>query len=222
MPASTVAVLPVKRFDAAKRRLEADLAPDARRRLAAAMAADVLEALGGVGGLDAVVVVSGEPEVLEAAAAAGFETVRDEREAGQSEAALLGLAHPRAREAERAVLVPGDCPALDPADVERLLAGAAPSPSVAVVPDRHGSGTNALLLSPPGVMAPAFGPGSFARHVGGAKAAGAVVHVERLESLALDVDTAGDVDALRAWLEGRPAAAPRARAVLAELAASAA
>jgi 2-phospho-L-lactate guanylyltransferase len=217
---SSVAVLPVKRFDFAKRRLEPAVAAEARRELAAAMAADVLEALRGAGGLDAVVVVSGQPEVLDMAAGAGFEPVRDDREQGQSDAALLALSHPRAREAERALLVPGDCPALDPADVERLLAGAAPAPSVAVVPDRHGTGTNALLLSPPDVMVPAFGPGSFARHVGGAKAAGAVVHVERLASLELDVDTPADLEALRALLYDNPGAAPRTRAVLAQLATS--
>jgi 2-phospho-L-lactate guanylyltransferase (CobY/MobA/RfbA family) len=71
-------------------------------------------------------------------------------------------------------------------------------------------------------MVPAFGPGSFARHVEGAKAVSAVVHVERLASLALDVDTAADLEALRASLDDRPGAAPRTRAVLARLATSAA
>ena len=41
-----------------------------------------------------------------------------------------------------------------------------------IVPDRHGSGTNALLLDPPTVITPAFGPGSFARHAALAAAAG--------------------------------------------------
>ena len=35
-----------------------------------------------------------------------------------------------------------------------------------IVPDRHGTGTNALALTPPDVMAPAFGEGSFERHRG--------------------------------------------------------
>ena len=41
-----------------------------------------------------------------------------------------------------------------------------------VVPDRHGTGTNALLLQPPDVMAPSFGEGSHARHLGNARGAG--------------------------------------------------
>ena len=69
------------------------------------------------------------------------------------------------------------------------------------MPDRHGTGTNALLLAPPDAIVPAFGPGSFDRHVAAARAAGVAAHVERLPSLALDVDTAGDLAALRAALE---------------------
>ena len=46
--------------------------------------------------------------------------------------------------AQRVLLVPGDCPALDPAELEQLLDRPASAPSVVIVPDRHGSGTNAL------------------------------------------------------------------------------
>ena len=70
--------------------------------------------------------------------------------------------------ADRALLVPGDCPALDPGEVSALLAHTAP---VVIVPDRHGTGTNALLLAPPDAIAPSFGPGSFARHAALAGAA---------------------------------------------------
>jgi 2-phospho-L-lactate guanylyltransferase len=115
------------------------------------------------------------------------------------------------------VLVPGDCPALDPAEVDALLAGFADA-GVVIVPDRHGSGTNALRLTPPHVIEPAFGPGSFARHAARGAAAGAVVRVAHAPSLELDVDTPGDLAALGAALERHPAAAPRTRALLQRLA----
>ena len=87
-----------------------------------------------------------------------------------------------------------------------------------IVPDRHGHGTNALRLAPPEVLVPAFGPGSFARHAARAAAAGAAVRVAHAPSLELDVDTPGDLEALRAALAARPEAAPRTRAALARLA----
>jgi 2-phospho-L-lactate guanylyltransferase len=92
--------------------------------------------------------------------------------------------------AQRALLVPGDTPALDTADLDALLARAEP---VVIVPDRHGTGTNALLLTPPGAIAPAFGPGSCERHQAAAEAAGVDHAVLRLPSLALDVDTPEDL-----------------------------
>jgi 2-phospho-L-lactate guanylyltransferase len=85
---------------------------------------------------------------------------------------------------------------------------------VVIVPDRHGSGTNALLLSPPDVVAPSFGAGSFARHAARARAAGAMVQVCELPSLGLDVDTPDDLAALRAALDRRPGGVGRTRAVL--------
>ena len=85
------------------------------------------------------------------------------------------------------------------------------------MPDRHGLGTNALRLAPPGVLTPAFGPGSFARHAARAAAAGASVRVAPAPSLELDVDTPDDLVALRAALAALPDAAPRTRAALARL-----
>jgi 2-phospho-L-lactate/phosphoenolpyruvate guanylyltransferase len=206
----TVAVLPVKSFGRAKQRLR-PAAVD-RPELAAAMVGDVLEALGAVRGLDGIVVVSAEDP---AGRTAGIEWVHDPVEVGQSAAALRGVRTAVARGAQRVLLVPGDCPALDPGEVDALLASAAPG--VVIVPDRHGSGTNALLLDPPTVLTPAFGPGSFARHAALADAAGATVRVGRLPSLELDVDTPGDLAALRAALAAGHGAAPRTRALLERL-----
>lgn len=211
----TVAVLPVKSFARAKQRIAQAAEGEARQTLAEAMVGDVLAALGRVGGLDAVIVVTAEPRARALAAELGAQVIHDGREAGQSVAAELGVAAARAGGAHRALLVPGDCPALDPAEVERLLVdGLRNAPGVIIVPDRHGHGTNGLLLCPPDAVAPAFGPGSFARHAATAHAAGASVRVMPVPSLGLDVDTPDDLRALRIALAARPDGAERTRAVL--------
>jgi 2-phospho-L-lactate/phosphoenolpyruvate guanylyltransferase len=217
----TIAVLPVKRFGAAKQRLGVALAPEARRELAQAMVADVLDALGAVPGLDGVLVVTGEPLAAAAAAERRVAVLHDPADAGQSAAAALGIAEALRRGAARVLLVPGDCPALDAAEVGRLLGDGPPGPSVTVVPDRHGSGTNALLLAPPAVIAPAFGPGSRARHEALAVAAGATCAVTEVASLGLDVDTPEDLRALRDALAGNARGAARTRATLERLLAGA-
>jgi 2-phospho-L-lactate/phosphoenolpyruvate guanylyltransferase len=201
----TVAVLPVKSFGRAKQRLTGGF-PD-RPSLAAAMVADVLDALARVPEIDEVLVVTAAP----VEARAGVRIVHDPDEAGQSAAALLGIE--AAAGAGRVLLVPGDCPALDPGEVSALLAH---DDGVVIVPDRHGTGTNALLLTPPTVMEPAFGEGSFARHTALARAAGASVRAVEVRSLGLDVDTPDDLAALRRALAAWPGGAVRTRALLEE------
>jgi 2-phospho-L-lactate guanylyltransferase len=202
------AVLPVKRFHAAKQRLASGLDGERRRELAAAMVADVLEAIGEARTIERTIVVSGDPIAQEIAAAAGAEVVPDPSDAGHVEAALAGIARAEAEGATCVVLLPGDCPLLDPRELDRLLTGV-PERYVGVVPDRHGTGTNALALSPPDAIVPAFGEGSCTRHVAAAREAGVPFGVEELASLGLDLDTPADVVALTRELATRPGRARR-------------
>ena len=215
----TAAVLPVKSFGQAKQRLDAAVGRSERAELAAAMLGDVLAALRAVDGLADLIVVTAEPRAAAAARGAAAHVVDDPSETGQSDAALRGVEAAIARGADRVLLVPGDCPALDPAEVGALLRGF-PDAGLVIVPDRHGSGTNALLIAPPSAIEPSFGPGSFARHAVLGAAAGVAVRVAQAPSLALDVDTPGDLAALREALAALPTAAPATRALLETIAPS--
>lgn len=196
------AVLPVKRFNAAKQRLAAGLDGEQRRTLMEAMVGDVLEAIGEARTIERTILVSGDPAAQELAAKVGAEVVPDPSDAGHVEAALAGIARAEAEGATCVVLLPGDCPLLDPRELDRLLTGV-PERYVGIVPDRHGTGTNALALSPPDAIVPAFGEGSCARHVAAARAAEIPFNVEELASLGLDLDTPADVIALTRQLAAR-------------------
>ena len=212
---STVAILPVKRFELAKQRLGAALDAQQRRQLAEAMVGDVLAALRATAGIERILVVTRQASVGELATRAGGEVVEDQREDGQSAAAQQGIARALELDAQRVLLVPGDCPALDPAELEALLANAPSSPpSVTIVPDRHGTGTNALLIAPPAALAPSFGPDSFERHRRDAIQAGVSFSVAHPPSLLLDVDTGADLDALRERLAATRGLAARTRRTL--------
>ena len=99
---------------------------------------------------------------------------------------------------ERLVVLHGDLPNLALDDVRALTDAAAEQSSVAIAPDRLGTGTNGLALSPPGVIGFRFGPGSFAAHQGEAEAAGVEAAVVMRPGLAFDLDTPED---LARWLE---------------------
>jgi 2-phospho-L-lactate guanylyltransferase len=205
---NATAVVPVKRFEAAKQRLAAGVDEQRRRQLVEAMVADVLEAIGRARTIERTIVVTGDPIAQELAAEAGAEVVPDPADAGHIEAAQAGIARAEAEGARCVVLLPGDCPLLDPRELDRLLTGV-PDHYVGIVPDRHGPGTNALVLSPPDAIVPSFGEGSCARHVAAARQAGIPFEVEKLATLGLDLDTPADIIALTRQLSARRGGARR-------------
>jgi 2-phospho-L-lactate guanylyltransferase len=214
----TVAILPIKSFGAAKQRLAPMLGTGARQALAQAMFSDVLGSLRKVERIEAITEVSADPTVDAAARGIGVTVVMDPDESGQSAATQVGIRHALAEGYERVLLVPGDTPLLDPVEVDLLLRrGETDAMQVVIVPDRHGSGTNALLIAPPGAFRPSFGPDSLNRHLTLAQEAGLRHSVEDVPSLSHDVDTPEDLDALAAALEGRRAVAPLTRGALSQL-----
>jgi 2-phospho-L-lactate/phosphoenolpyruvate guanylyltransferase len=164
------------------------------------MVADVLEAIGAARMIERTIVVSQEPRAEALAVAAGAELVTDFEDSGHVAAALAGIAAAEAAGAACVALLPGDCPLLDPRELDKMLTGV-PDPYVAVIPDRHGAGTNALVLAPPSAIEPSFGEGSRDRHVAAARAAGIPYGVEELPSLGLDLDTPADIVALTMRVE---------------------
>jgi len=208
------AIVPVKRFSHAKQRLAKALSPQARQELCREMLGDVLEAIGESSQIERTIVVTREWDlpVVEAP----WTGVSDKRRSTHSGAATLGVRRALADGAECVAILPGDCPLLDPAELNGALRRAKPG-RVAIVPDRHGSGTNALIMSPPDAIEPAFGPGSRERHEKLARGFGHAVAVERLYSLSIDVDTYEDLTVIRQALDRNPGLAPRTAAKLAEL-----
>jgi 2-phospho-L-lactate/phosphoenolpyruvate guanylyltransferase len=214
----TIAILPIKSFGAAKQRLADRLARGSRQALAQAMLSDVLTSLRQVPELEAIAVVTADHTAEAAASGPGVRVPHDAEEAGQSQAALVGIDYAQAAGYDRALLVPGDTPLLDAGELSKLLRRAAESAiAVVAVPDRHGEGTNALLLSPLDAIEPSFGPGSRRRHEEAAGRAGARARVESVPSLAYDVDTPDDLAALASVLEERRTGAARTRGTLRQL-----
>jgi 2-phospho-L-lactate guanylyltransferase len=213
----TLAIVPVKSFDIAKQRLAGALARGSRESLAQAMFSDVLAALRRVERIDAIVVVTADP-AADTAARQHATVLDDDRRAGQSAAAEIGIRHALAAGFARVLLVPGDTPLIDAGEVDAMLdRNAADGVAVGVVADRHGTGTNALVLTPPDALAPSFGPHSLERHVAAAEAAGGSHRLEHAPSLAHDIDTPDDLVALFGALAATRTGAQRTRGAIRQL-----
>ncbi len=192
MNASVWAIVPVKPFRQAKSRLRPVLDAEQRAALSRDFLGHALGVLARVPSIARTLVVSRDPVALAAARDLGAATLDEDGAVGLN-AALQRATRAAVAGRARAVLVlPSDLPLLEPADVEQLLAEAGDGPVVAIVPDRHEQGTNALLVRPPGGLEYAFGEGSFARHQVLARKTGACVRICRLPRAALDVDVPDD------------------------------
>ncbi len=216
---TTLAILPIKTLDDAKQRLAQELDPRPRRALVEAMFSDVLVALRRTTLVDQVLVVSKDHNAQRIAGGYGA-TVCDDEDTGHNDAAARGIERALELGADRVLLVPGDCPILDPTEIDDLLRRPVDPPCVLIVPDRHGTGTNALLLNPPDAMKPSFGPGSHDRHTRHAAAAGITALTVEVPSLALDLDTPEDLQAVEATLDDTRGGAAHTRGMLRQLARS--
>jgi len=216
------AIIPVKRFGQAKQRLLERLDRQQRAAVVKAMLADVLAATSAAESIERVIMVTGEGRAERLAlhhaqrTTTPLEVLQEPTDRGHSEAATLGIVRALALGTKCSALLPGDCPLLDAAELDGALDRMG-TRRVAVIPDRHGTGTNGLLLCPADAIGPAFGPGSADRHRERAERAGFEVVTEPLSSMALDLDTPDDLEALAAELAERPDRAPRTAEALAGL-----
>jgi 2-phospho-L-lactate guanylyltransferase len=191
------AIVPVKPLRRGKSRLAGALSDEERVELNQSLLQHTLKTLRGLKEVEQVLVVSRDPEALTIARQEGARTVREN---GQP---LLNTALTRATVvaqvyATRGVLIlPADLPLISEEDVLTLIERAANPPVIVIAPDRHGKGTNALLISPSGLIDYDFGENSFEKHCELAKKAGARLEIVDLPTLGLDLDLPEDLELIR-------------------------
>ncbi len=200
-----VAIIPFGSLEGAKSRLGAALDAEERRDLVLGMLARTIDATGAATRIGASIVVSPDPAALAEAERLGARAIRQAGSGlneGIREARVAAIGHG----ATAVLIVPVDLPLVDGASLDAVVSAAldddtrdSDTPAaggdrgvVAIVADRHGRGTNALLMMPPDAIEPCFGGDSAAAHRAQAMAAG-VRLVELGGPLALDLDTTDDL-----------------------------
>jgi 2-phospho-L-lactate guanylyltransferase len=180
------AIIPVKGNDLGKQRLAGVLGDAARSSLVRDMLDHVVAAVRGAKGIDRIALVGssrhGQGEHI---------ALLPDPGTGLNPAVLSAIAAAEAQGATRVVVIFADLPQLTAPDVELLAA----APGIAVAPDRHDAGTNALSLPLPGAsgFTFCFGPDSFARHQAEAQRTGLAVEVIRSPGLQRDIDEPADL-----------------------------
>jgi 2-phospho-L-lactate guanylyltransferase len=190
-------VVPHRGLEAAKTRLASSLSPDERMFLASQLLQRVLKVAREV--TADVVVITPSRALRESVEPSGARLVV-QRGMGLNEGLEQARFDALVEDVRTMIVLHGDLPNLQATDVEVLLDAlpADGSPGVAIAPDRAGTGTNALVLRPPGVIQFRFGVGSFAKHVAEVERAGVPLVAVNRAGLAFDLDTPED---LARWLE---------------------
>jgi 2-phospho-L-lactate guanylyltransferase len=190
----TVSVIPVKGLHNAKTRLATVLSPEERGALVGEMLSHVLGVLHASGVIDSIAVVSQQRGELDLPP---FVSVIPQTEQGLNNLLEEGRQWAQTEGADALLVLFADLPLLTTQDIAAMVREGDSAGTIVLAPDRHGSGTNALLSHPVGLARLAFGPSSFEAHVALAKCVGAQVRVYRSPGTELDIDTLDDL----AWLD---------------------
>jgi len=185
------AILPVKNPRNAKQRLNGFLPAEFRETLARLLYEQTIGVLCQAGGIDRVVVVTSDAEIAAHARRLGAMVFAETEQLSHSASADAACLRAMELGATTALLVPIDVPLVTAGDFERLAAAA--RPGLTIVPSADGTGTNALVRTPPDVIESRFGPGSFRAHLEQARLRGCEADVLRLPGLMFDIDTPEDV-----------------------------
>ena len=191
------AIVPVKPLLLGKSRLAGALPTEARAALNRMLLEHTLRILGETSGISQALVTSRDPEALAIAREFNARTLLEHGASHLNSALERATALMMAYQLRAVLVLPADLPLLTVADLKALLACLNSDRVVALAPDRHELGTNSLLISPPGTIGYAFGPGSFEQHRRMAQEAGARLEVVRRPTLALDLDFPEDLALLQ-------------------------
>ena len=188
------AIVPVKPLQRSKSRLSQVLTADAREALAAQLLQGVLRAVGDAHRIDTCWVIGGDTQIKRIVAQ---HRAHWKPELGENLNHTLDVALNRlTAEVTAALILPMDLPFLTGEAIDEVVSKLTESTTdVVIVPDRWGSGTNALLQVRPFALQPAFGRKSLSRHLNMAASQGLGVRVCRECAFAFDLDTPADLAA---------------------------
>jgi 2-phospho-L-lactate guanylyltransferase len=192
------AVLPVKAPINAKQRLKGFLSSSQREALARLMFQEVFSTLCTVRGLDRIIVATSDQAVADHASHAGATVFEESEQRGHSHSADAAARRAMNMGAATILLLPIDVPLVTRAEIEDLVKATdeLSNGGVIIVPSSDGTGTNALVRTPPDAIDSCFGPGSFRAHLDQARQRGVPATVVRPAGLLFDIDTPEDVEEL--------------------------
>ncbi len=197
-------LIPVKSLDSGKSRLLPLCNDNVRRDLNEYFLCQMLLTASHFPGHERTAVISDSEEVLRLVEICGARAIHQTSAPGLNNAANEGLTVLRNLGAKDILLIACDEPLVQPSDIREIVEQSAEGDAVVICPDKHYTGTNAILVPAPVTIQFRFGENSCLEHCREVVRSGCFPKLHFNANIAFDIDTPRD---LAVWLNGYDASA---------------
>jgi len=186
----TSAIVPVKTFSKAKKRLR--LQQSVKENICNLMLQEVLKTISNCKLIDKIVLVSKDEAALKIGRQFNAAEIFD-NESGVNDAVSLADQYISDKKFDCSIIFPQDIPIMMSSDIDNLLNFVKSKNSVIIVPSRQFNGTNALVRCPADIMKTSYDMGSYTFQIDAAKTKTDDVSIALIRRMMLDIDDEHDL-----------------------------
>ena len=203
------ALVPVKSLENSKQRLEPCLG-ELRGALSLAMLRDVLDALCRSQTIDAVAVVSADPDVRQLSESRGLLVIDEASVASLNADVTHAVEILQGMDAKRITVIHADLPLVTALEIDRVCgvhknpAATDTSPTTVIIPAADHQGTNVLSFDAKHPIPFRYGPNSFNLHCDIIRETQTRLTIAESETLSIDIDDLSDLEQLLAHCRRHP------------------
>ena len=186
----TAAIIPVKTFSKAKKRL--NLQQAYKEEICSIMLQEVLNTISDCRLVSKIVLVSKDEAVLKIGRQFNAIEIFD-NESGVNDAISLADQYLSDKKFDCSVIFPQDVPIMTSSDIDDLLGFVKSKKSVIIVPSRQFNGTNALVRCPADIMKTRYDMGSYTFQMDAARTKTENISIALIRRMMLDIDDEFDL-----------------------------
>ncbi len=188
------AILPVKALEKGKSRLRPCLGSEELFMLNWTQFLSTFEKLVNCPEIDKVLVVSADEKILNHVRENGQIALEEHEKSSLNLAVSQALSFITEADGGQVLILPADLPWMTGKDLAGFIQLQKEGNFIAVIPDQKQTGTNAVLISNPGLLKPKFGENSFQKHTKQAQSIGTNLIVWLNKNIQRDLDTPQDFE----------------------------
>ena len=190
---SNWAIVPVKEISSSKSRLSTVLPDIDREKLVIDLFIRTLSVLQAVNSIQKTIVISRDSDMLDLATKSEALAIRENDNSDLNSAIQQATFDAISFGSTGILVLPADLPLLSVDDVNNMTDYEKLDKILMIVPDRHGIGTNALFVKPPGFLKYQFGVNSFVSHKREAQRMKAELFINHYPNVEFDIDSPDDL-----------------------------